>query len=1010
MKKMLLSLGILATLQVLAQNNAPTNPPPSLGAAPIVTYFDEGSPQFSPSTNSLLPAGCNRQGVIDDYTTNYLGTTVSTTELAWTGSTATCTPGTCSASATTKCLQRINYYRRLVGVPDNITFDQTTYEAGCQASSLIMHAQSNLSHNPPNTWACWTQLGYDYAGASNIALGAHSASALAMYMSDPGTSNTPVGHRRWILYSRASVFGIGSTSSANTLRVFGPTVTPAYMPSFVAYPSAGYFPRDLMMSRWSFSIPNANFSAATVSVTNEAGTPLSITVHPLVNGYGDNTIVWEMNTASDLTYTNDQDVVYNVMVSGITNAPQSAYTYKVVAIKTQTPTLSTTQINPGCGNNGLATVSYTAGIKSYLWSNSATTATANNLGAGTYTVTITDKNDCTATTTVTLVNVPYSVTAVPTHPTCGLNNGSISIVPEGIGYTWTGGLSGGNPTNVAEGTYTVTVTAAGGCTATASVTLVNTAVSSFPYCQDIENSSFGNWQVVNPENNITFIPFTLTNCTSNGSKVIQFPSWGTGLWNSTNTDDLIATFNLTNATSASLVFDVAYKGSYTNFGTILNVSAATGCGTNYTSIYNKSGSTLATVAGYEVNTSWQPANCSEWRTETINLSAYLGSVVTLRIRVSADPSNPYMGSYNYGQNLYLDDICVNAIVGNPCSSFTAGATPTQPTCGLNNGSITVIPAGGGYTYAWTGGLLGSNPTNVASGTYTVTVTNTSGCTATKSITLDVSSAVTATIGNIVQAVCNAGGSVGVTASGAVSPYTRLWSNGATTGTINNLALGVYTVTVTAANGCTTTAMATITNTTIATPTGLTTTNITATTATFSWNAVAGAANYTILGRKVGTTNWTTVGPVNGTSKNIQSQITACKTYEWKVRANCADGVTSSAYSNTVQFTTTGCGSSNKNELINGEWDNEIGVIADFNLLPNPADNWVVLQLESAEETAVDIVVTDVVGKIVSQHCVFLVAGENHIDLDIAALPKGYYMVMVHLQGGQMVKKMMVMQK
>ncbi|HNL07511.1 MAG TPA: hypothetical protein PKH93_08055 [Chitinophagales bacterium] len=99
MKKMLLSLGILATLQVLAQNNAPTNPPPSLGAAPIVTYFDEGSPQFSPSTNSLLPAGCNRQGVIDDYTTNYLGTTVSTTELAWTGSTATCTPGTCSASA-----------------------------------------------------------------------------------------------------------------------------------------------------------------------------------------------------------------------------------------------------------------------------------------------------------------------------------------------------------------------------------------------------------------------------------------------------------------------------------------------------------------------------------------------------------------------------------------------------------------------------------------------------------------------------------------------------------------------------------------------------------------------------------------------------------------------------------------------------------------------------------------------------------------------------------------------
>jgi hypothetical protein len=128
-------------------------------------------------------------------------------------------------------------------------------------------------------------------------------------------------------------------------------------------------------------------------------------------------------------------------------------------------------------------------------------------------------------------------------------------------------------------------------------------------------------------------------------------------------------------------------------------------------------------------------------------------------------------------------------------------------------------------------------------------------------------------------------------AGGAAPYTRLWSNGATTGTISNLAAGTYTVTVTSANGCAATASANIINSALAVPTGLTTTNITGTTVTLNWGAVTGAANYTILGRKVGSATWITVSGVTGTFKNI-SVIACGQTYEWKVRANCAGGVTS----------------------------------------------------------------------------------------------------------------------
>lgn len=165
-----------------------------------------------------------------------------------------------------------------------------------------------------------------------------------------------------------------------------------------------------------------------------------------------------------------------------------------------------------------------------------------------------------------------------------------------------------------------------------------------------------------------------------------------------------------------------------------------------------------------------------------------------------------------------------------------------------------------------------------------------------------------------------------------------------------------------------------------TPTGLTTTNITATTATFNWTAVSGAANYTIQGRKVGTTNWVTIGPVTGTSKTVSSQLVACKSYEWQVKASCSTGGASSAFSPSATFTTT-C-----------KTDETMANTSSFSLSPNPATTSVSLNYNTNTQNQINIRVVDVTGKTVLQQTATVVEGENSLVINTDQLSAGYYVV------------------
>jgi hypothetical protein len=114
----------------------------------------------------------------------------------------------------------------------------------------------------------------------------------------------------------------------------------------------------------------------------------------------------------------------------------------------------------------------------------AGTATITGLIAGTYNILVTDANGCTQTCSFTITQPVCNLTlsATGTNPLCnGASNGSISLTVNGaIGtptFDWSVNALDGiqNPTGLAAGTYSVTVTDGAGCTATASVTLTNPA-------------------------------------------------------------------------------------------------------------------------------------------------------------------------------------------------------------------------------------------------------------------------------------------------------------------------------------------------------------------------------------------------------------------------------------------------------------------------------------------------------------------------------------------------------
>lgn len=247
--------------------------------------------------------------------------------IGWTGNAASCDAGSPSPEAQAATLTTINFVRGLAQL-DPVSFDPA-YSAKAQQAALIMAANGDLNHQPPATWACWSQEGAEGAGSSNLCGGCSGANAIRVYMDDPGSSNTAVGHRRWIMRPQTATMGSGSTSDTNALWVFGADDADASVPGWVPWPTAGYFPSPLEPEgRWSLSAsdPNVTFSGAAVTVHDAMGAALPVDVHGQTEGYGSNTLVWEVSGVE--IPINSDAVSYTVRVSNIGGAG-STYEYEV---------------------------------------------------------------------------------------------------------------------------------------------------------------------------------------------------------------------------------------------------------------------------------------------------------------------------------------------------------------------------------------------------------------------------------------------------------------------------------------------------------------------------------------------------------------------------------------------------------------------------------------------------------------------------------------------------------
>lgn len=243
----------------------------------------------------------------------------------WTGNEGRCRAGGISDRARRGALRSLNFVRALGGL-EPVSFN-ATLSAKAQKAALIMEANDALSHFPDKSWRCWTRDGYRGAGKSNLGLSWPYTTAgglVEQYMDDWGSNNTAVGHRRWIMYPFVRTMGVGMTDTANALYVLGPIDYGATNPSWVAWPTAGYFPSPLEPGgRWSFSSgrTNTDFSRARVSV-KRGGTALAVRRYSPYGGYGQPALVFEVKGVRPTG-------TYKVAVTNIRGAGPSSHRYTV---------------------------------------------------------------------------------------------------------------------------------------------------------------------------------------------------------------------------------------------------------------------------------------------------------------------------------------------------------------------------------------------------------------------------------------------------------------------------------------------------------------------------------------------------------------------------------------------------------------------------------------------------------------------------------------------------------
>jgi gliding motility-associated-like protein len=440
------------------------------------------------------------------------------------------------------------------------------------------------------------------------------------------------------------------------------------------------------------------------------------------------------------------------------------------------------------GSDGIATINVTGATPpyTYLWNTGANTPTAMNLNASFHTVIITDSLSCQAVTLVQVLQPPQLLTdSLPTRAvTCFLStNGTAAVYAKGgtksYKYKWSdpAGQTTQKAINLAAGTYTVTVTDAKGCSITAMATVGSPT------------------QVIAAAINVSG-EICVGDC--KGKATIQ-ASGGTGTLNYTWSNPAVPAGS---QSSSSLC-----AGSYT-----VTVTDSKGCTQGVTFTINPAAPITLQLTGTAPTCAGQlDGNIQTFITGGVTPFQYHWSNGAM---TGPGLQNIACGSYKLTLTdaagcTKTDTVKLNCPAAVVVSNIQAVPVPCF---GQSTGKITVTASGGSgaLAYKWndSANQTTSTASNLAAGTYIVTITDAKGCslTATADVIEPPQLAVTFTKTDVTCFNGTNGSETAIPAGGS-QPYTYLWSNQQTGISINSIPAGTYTVTVTDKQGCTVTATA-----------------------------------------------------------------------------------------------------------------------------------------------------------------------------------------------------------